>query len=421
MKLRVSVLIMTVAMLIGVSPRTQAAVEFSAGIQISSAADFYSPLEPYGSWVTLGTYGRCWHPSRVEADWRPYTAGYWEWTDAGWYWVSDEPWSWACYHYGSWYYDANYGWVWIPGTEWAPAWVSWRYGGDYVGWAPYGPSFAVMAPSYFCFVDLHHFHEHLRPRDLVFNNPTIINQTKVVNRFQRETRDIGGTRQTVVVNRGPGIEPIQRATGRTFTPKPVTEVIRETPVPQTLQQRRGTSTSPTTQQQQPNSVEQPRERTGREQQRTYEERQQQQPAPSRTERDQVSPREATPRETPQSPSRVTPSEQTKPTPEKPREVLPPTGNEQPRYREVPTPEPVQPRHEEEPKPRESQREQHVAPTVPERPLPPTSRELPETAPRRPEVVPPQHPVVPATPQVPAHPQPQVPPGQERDKDKDRPF
>ena len=29
---------------------------------------------------------------------------------------------------GRWFFDDSYGWVWVPGSEWAPAWVAWRYG-----------------------------------------------------------------------------------------------------------------------------------------------------------------------------------------------------------------------------------------------------------------------------------------------------
>src|SRR3989442_311708 len=115
-----------------------AEVGFSAGLQIRGRADFFAPLLSYGSWGGYGSYGRCLHPS-AEVGWRPYTSGHWEWTDVGWYWVSDEPWAWACYHYGSWVYDAYYSWVWIPGTEWAPSWVTWRESDDFVGWAPCGP------------------------------------------------------------------------------------------------------------------------------------------------------------------------------------------------------------------------------------------------------------------------------------------
>jgi hypothetical protein len=27
-------------------------------------------------------------------------------------------------------------WAWVPGNEWAPSWVSFQEGPDYVGWAP---------------------------------------------------------------------------------------------------------------------------------------------------------------------------------------------------------------------------------------------------------------------------------------------
>ena len=69
--------------------------------------------------------------------------GHWVYTDEwGWYWVSDDDeddWGWVTYHYGRWAFDRRLGWFWVPGDEWAPAWVDWRYGGDYVGWAPLPP------------------------------------------------------------------------------------------------------------------------------------------------------------------------------------------------------------------------------------------------------------------------------------------
>jgi hypothetical protein len=100
---------------------------------------FYNSLDPYGEWIPLegGVYG--WRPLHMAVDWRPYIMGQWVWTVDGWYWLSEEPWGWATYHYGRWYYDDYYGWIWIPGYDWAPAWVEWRYGDDYVGWAPLGP------------------------------------------------------------------------------------------------------------------------------------------------------------------------------------------------------------------------------------------------------------------------------------------
>src|ERR1044071_9393400 len=98
-------------------------LEVAADIHISAATDFYEPLSANGAWVEVGTYGRCWHPAHVAGDWRPYCDGTWVWTDCGWYWESDEPWAWACYHYGTWTFETGYGWIWVPGIEWAPAWV----------------------------------------------------------------------------------------------------------------------------------------------------------------------------------------------------------------------------------------------------------------------------------------------------------
>src|SRR5205814_69230 len=139
--------------------RSAARAQTPAPMQISAVADFYTPLATYGTWVDVPSYGRCWRPTQVGADWRPYAEGQWVWTDVGWYWDSTEPWAWACYHYGSWIEDPTFGWVWVPGTEWAPAWVMWREGPDYIGWAPWGPEIVVVPAVWFVFVDVHHFHD----------------------------------------------------------------------------------------------------------------------------------------------------------------------------------------------------------------------------------------------------------------------
>src|SRR5215469_18211357 len=200
----------------------------SAGVQIGSPTDFYQPLTPYGSWINFSTYGRCWHPSDVGADWRPYSNGSWEWTDAGWYWDSDEPWSWATYHYGSWYYDTGYGWIWIPGTEWAPSWVVWRDSDNYIGWAPCGPNMSILGPSFFVFTSIGDFGGHFSPHNLIINNTRIVDQTRVIKDFSRQSMSIDGRRQTVFANKGPGLDRIQRATRRQFTPRPVGDVVRQT-------------------------------------------------------------------------------------------------------------------------------------------------------------------------------------------------
>jgi hypothetical protein len=79
-----------------------------------------------------------WRPNIYYWGWSPYSNGRWEYTDDGWCWVSDYDWGWACYHYGRWVFDDFYGWIWIPGSYWAPAWVDWCYNDYYVGWYPRG-------------------------------------------------------------------------------------------------------------------------------------------------------------------------------------------------------------------------------------------------------------------------------------------
>ena len=203
----------------------------SVGVQIRATTDFYTPLSSLGVWVDVGNYGRCWHPRAVEARWRPYCTGQWVWTDLGWYWQSDEPWSWACYHYGSWMEDSEYGWVWVPDIEWAPAWVYWRVGGEHIGWAPCAPRGRSVEPSAFAFVTINNFGSPIRPSAVIVNNTTIINQTQETSRPRRESRIIGGSSQSVMINEGPGVEAIQKATGRSIKPVPIQTVAREMPAP----------------------------------------------------------------------------------------------------------------------------------------------------------------------------------------------
>jgi hypothetical protein len=104
---------------------------------------FYDHLSPDGRWFYDDDYGYVWQPTvAVSAtDWRPYSDGHWVWTDRGWFWESNEDFGWATYHYGRWAMIEGVGWVWVPGSRWAPAWVSWRHtdDDDCVGWAPLPP------------------------------------------------------------------------------------------------------------------------------------------------------------------------------------------------------------------------------------------------------------------------------------------
>ncbi|HXN56890.1 MAG TPA: DUF6600 domain-containing protein [Myxococcales bacterium] len=118
-----------------------------------SMADFRASLSPYGEWVDTPEYGLVWRPAAADDGFRPYYAGRWAWTNAGWYWVADEPYGWAVYHYGRWAQVSGMGWAWLPGSIWAPAWVSWRWGDGYAGWCALGPrGYVYEQPAYFVIV-----------------------------------------------------------------------------------------------------------------------------------------------------------------------------------------------------------------------------------------------------------------------------
>jgi hypothetical protein len=160
---------------------------------------FYDNIGDGGYWIEAGEYGYCWQPSVAVSNtsWRPYSDGYWAYTDVGWTWVSYEDFGWATYHYGRWVRLKGRGWVWAPGREWGPAWVSWRTGGDYVGWAPLPPrrggdiyvDFSPITsrvdidfdigPAYYNFIDVRYIGEPVL-RERIFaadQNVTYVSQT----------------------------------------------------------------------------------------------------------------------------------------------------------------------------------------------------------------------------------------------------
>lgn len=180
---------------------TPAAAQISEDAQIA--------LEQYGSWRPHPRFGEIWVPHRVPPEWRPYEYGQWVYTDEwGWYWVSDDVeanWGWVVYHYGRWAFEPGIGWFWIPGDEWAPAWVNWRYGDDYVGWAPLPPDELVesyeVQPAYWMFVPGRYMaaprvRTYIVP---VYRRTVLLRATRVVNR----TVPVQGARLAV----NPGISP----------------------------------------------------------------------------------------------------------------------------------------------------------------------------------------------------------------------
>jgi len=190
-------------------------------------AYFYQELDPYGHWIFAEDNQWCWQPAVVvgNAGWRPYwDQGHWVYTDHGWYWASDYPWGWAVFHYGRWHLHPHHGWIWFPDRVWGPAWVAWRTGGDYCGWAPLPPAahYDAVAGNFlfrgrhvdvsfdfgldwnhfnFCYLreigerPRQHFHEEQEIR-------TIYNQTTVINNYTVVKAGNEGEKHAHIVNHG---------------------------------------------------------------------------------------------------------------------------------------------------------------------------------------------------------------------------
>src|SRR3954452_15869657 len=114
-----------------------------AGNDVPSIDVFYNDLAPYGSWYNDPTYG--WVFAPPSPSYVPYSNGHWAYTDYGYTWQSADPFGWATDHYGRWVWANR--WVWRPDTTWGPAWVQWRQGDGYVGWAPAGYTDDAYVPE----------------------------------------------------------------------------------------------------------------------------------------------------------------------------------------------------------------------------------------------------------------------------------
>lgn len=96
-------------------------------------------LDGAGEWVYVDDYSTwCWRPIGLSVDWRPYWDGHWGCYAGGMTWISAQPWGYVTHHFGRWGWRANWGWYWIPGVYYAPAWVAWHSYDSYFGWAPLG-------------------------------------------------------------------------------------------------------------------------------------------------------------------------------------------------------------------------------------------------------------------------------------------
>jgi hypothetical protein len=202
------------------TPPRVSGTDTSGNVATASYSTFYRKLEPYGVWRETSNYGYVWQPREAEhsRSWRPYTNGRWVYTDAGWTWISEEPFGWATYHYGRWTRLRDIGWIWVPGDEWAPAWVSWRKSNNYVGWAPLPPearfdrragihnwadNYYDIGPDQYCFVPTDQFGAHRVETAVVpaQRNITIVNETTNVTNITYSN--------TTIINQGPSYDELR--------------------------------------------------------------------------------------------------------------------------------------------------------------------------------------------------------------------
>lgn len=215
--------LLAILTLIMVTPVQVKSQGVSVGFQV-----FYDELSPYGTWVYNPEYGYVWMPD-VEPGFVPYsTNGYWIYTNEGWTWISNYSWGWAPFHYGRWYTDANYGPMWVPDNEWGPGWVTWRRSAGFYGWAPIGPGVSItiaygsnyyVPHSEWTFVRDVDFGRTNINRYYIDNsyNVTIINSSTII--YNSRTDRL----RNVTYNTGPGRMEAEKRAGRNFEPVTIRE------------------------------------------------------------------------------------------------------------------------------------------------------------------------------------------------------
>lgn len=200
----------------------QPAVVRTSSVRSVVTVDTFEPyLSPYGEWLYVPGYGRVWQPGLgvVGSNFYPYgTNGHWQLSDAGWVFASDLPFGWAVFHYGRWFRDPFRGWCWLPGDQWAPAWVSWRMGGPYIGWAPIGP---FGAPQF-------HNHSWTFVEAQLFLGPNVYAYSLPPSRFHHAVALTEPLRGSVT---GPPPAYVSRATNQQLAPVPIGRVQAGAPVP----------------------------------------------------------------------------------------------------------------------------------------------------------------------------------------------
>lgn len=142
-------------------------------------------------------------------------------------------WGWAPFHYGRWFYNDPYGWMWMPGHEWAPAWVTWGYCNGYYGWAPLSPHVGLGVSigntrnppaNYWNFVPSQHMNKANVNHYIVNNNSEVTNNlaqnVTIINNNTGNTSR-GTSDAKLLYNRGPAVRDVEKQTGQHIQPVPI--------------------------------------------------------------------------------------------------------------------------------------------------------------------------------------------------------
>ena len=215
-----------------------------------SFQSFYDVLSPMGEWIQITKEdldedlsdgegeGRMyavteedflfiWKPG-VEQGWKPYSNGRWEYSEQGWFWASNDKWGNSTYNYGRWWNSPKYGWVWLPGYTWAPAWVRWRVSndGNSIGWVPLSPKAKWKSESG---ITDKNYHYRNSDKDWVFvdnntftgdinnsivsdnNNSELVKNSSSIIEIKAENDKI--------ITGGPDVNAIEQKTNKKFTRK----------------------------------------------------------------------------------------------------------------------------------------------------------------------------------------------------------
>jgi len=120
----------------GISPLPKPIYRYSRAVVYF--AEKYSSI--HGEWFWHDLYGYVWRPFYNDyypwGGWQPYFYGSWREINDHLFWVPQEKWGWVPYHLGYWIWSKKYGWIWMPGSAFAPSWSVWDLTMGYCFWSP---------------------------------------------------------------------------------------------------------------------------------------------------------------------------------------------------------------------------------------------------------------------------------------------